>query len=82
MLWACVKCTARRAAGMPHCPQCGASQYQHAPGGDVEPGTPVLDDVEPAVDETAQTKAKPARKAVPDVPAESAPAADAAPAAS
>jgi hypothetical protein len=75
MLWACVKCTARRAAGMLHCPQCGEAEYQDAPGGDVEPGAPVLNAVKSAADESVAVKPKPAKKSVPDAPVAPAPAA-------
>lgn len=80
MLWACVKCTARRAAELLHCPHCGEAEYQEAPGGEVEPGAPMLNAVQAVPDEAAVAKPKPA-KPKPDVPAETAPSADAAPAA-
>lgn len=69
MLWACVKCTARRAAGLLHCPHCGEAQYQEAPGGDVEPGAPILGTPTPATADSAAVKPKVPKKAVPDIPA-------------
>ncbi len=42
MLWACIDCMTRYAAGLAACPQCGGTRYREAPGGDVVEGAPVL----------------------------------------
>lgn len=97
MLWHCVKCTAKYAAGLLHCPHCLHTVYQEAPGGVVEEGAPELTTagheattdavVESAPAADAKPKGPKAPKAAPapvqvDEPVPAETAADAAPAAS